>query len=69
MKKKRLNATALNEWRKDNGLSWARFAERVGVTRAAVSKWVLGKSFPSGIALVAISAITGIPLNKLTRED
>jgi len=69
MKKKHLNIALLDAWRVEHKMSWSRFAMAVGVTRAAVSKWVCGKSAPSFAALVAISTITHIPLDKLTKEE
>ncbi|MFJ4677125.1 helix-turn-helix transcriptional regulator [Kitasatospora sp. NPDC088783] len=39
------------------GLTQAEFAEQVGVTRAAVSAWIVGRAVPSPVTLPKVAAV------------
>lgn len=51
--------------RKDLGITQAELAERVGVTKAAVSKWELGQSLPDVGMLPRLASQLGITLDEL----
>lgn len=55
--------------RRKSGLSQEQLAERIGVTRQAISKWELGTSTPELENLLALCDCFGITLDELTRED
>lgn len=55
--------------RRRSGLSQEQLAERIGVTRQAISKWELGSSTPELENLLALCDCFGITLDELTRED
>lgn len=55
--------------RKDRGLSQEEIAERIGVSRQAVSKWESGESFPDIDNLIAIGDILGVSIDRLVRRD
>ena len=44
-------------------------AERLGVSRQAVSKWESGKTVPESGTLVAISKMFGVSLDALMKDD
>lgn len=52
-----------------SGLSQEQLAERIGVTRQAISKWELGSSTPELENLLALCECFGITLDELVRED
>ncbi len=55
----------LYELRKKNGLSQEALADRLGVSRQAVSKWECGESLPDTDNLITISKLYGISLDEL----
>lgn len=55
--------------RKEKGLSQAKLAEEVNVSRQAVSRWEVGSSVPSMENLTALSKLYGIPLTNLINEN
>ena len=59
----------LYELRRAANLSQEEFAERLGVSRQAVSKWERGEAYPDTENLIAISDIFGISIDELLRAD
>lgn len=55
----------LYEIRKLHGLSQENLAQRLGVSRQAISKWECGESLPDTDNLITISKIFGISLDEL----
>ncbi len=55
----------LYELRKKAGLSQEAFAEKLGVSRQAVSKWECGASLPDTDNLITISNLYGVSLDEL----
>ena len=64
----RLAEKIFNE-RKRLGLSQEQFAEQMGVSRQAVSKWESGQSMPDLDKLVLMSQIFGVTTDYLLKED
>ncbi len=62
-------AEKLYELRKKNGLSQEQLAERLGVSRQAVSKWESGKAVPESDTLVSISDVFHVTLDYLLKEN
>lgn len=50
------------------GLSQTTLAKQIGVTRAAVSKWFRGESFPRPDKLLKIALAVGLPYEELVSE-
>ncbi len=61
--------TEINRLRKLNGLTQEKFAELVGVSRQAVTKWELGESLPELDKLIAISDIFKVTMDVLIRGE
>lgn len=59
----------LTSLREQNGLSQTELAERVHVTRQAVSRWECGKSSPSNETLNALAKLYGVPLSFLLDNE
>lgn len=57
------------ELRRKNGLSQETLAERIGVSRQAVSKWETGAATPELDKLRALCACFGVTLDELTGEN
>lgn len=55
--------------RKKSGLSQEQLAEKIGVSRQAVSKWESGQSVPESDKLVAISSYFNVSLDYLMKQD
>jgi transcriptional regulator with XRE-family HTH domain len=55
--------------RKDRGLSQEELAERIGVSRQAVSKWESGESFPDIENLIALSSLLGVSIDRFVKPD
>lgn len=55
--------------RKSKGMSQEELAEKVGVTRQAVSKWEMGTSVPELDTLVALARCFGVTTDYLLSED
>lgn len=55
----------IQEYRKNLGFSQEEFAEKIGVSRQAVSKWELDKAYPDLDRLVCICGILNVPIEEL----
>ena len=55
--------------RKSKGMSQEELAEKVGVTRQAVSKWEMGASVPELDTLVALANCFGVTTDYMLSED
>ncbi len=55
-----LNTTRIDELMEAQGLSQTALAESLGVTRAAVSKWLTSKSFPRPAELLKLGRLLGL---------
>lgn len=51
------------------GLSQEKLAERLGLTRQAVTKWETGQSAPSTENLLHLAEVLGVPVTDLLGED
>ena len=51
------------------GLSQEKLAERLGLTRQAVTKWETGQSAPSTENLLHLAEVLGVPVNTLLGEE
>ena len=51
--------------REKAGLSQEKLAEKLGVSRQAVSKWETGQSTPDVDKLMALSRLYGVPVDSL----
>ena len=58
----------LQELRKQKGLSQEALAERLDVSRQAVSKWESGQTYPETEKLILISEIFGVTLDSLVKD-
>ncbi len=58
-------STRLAEYRKQNKLSQEALAEKLGLSRQAVSKWERGESSPDTVNLIALSRIYGVTIDEL----
>jgi len=58
----------IKELRKKLGLTQEALAERVGVTRLAVSNWESGKSIPKGDKLMKLAEVFGVSASELLVE-
>lgn len=55
--------------RRENGLSQEQLAEKIGVSRQAISKWESGTSTPELEKLLALSECFQVTLDELIQED
>ncbi len=55
--------------RKKSGLSQEQLAEKLGVSRQAISKWESNQSVPESEKLIAISNYFNVSLDYLLKED
>ena len=55
----------IQEYRKKAGLSQEEFAEKIGVSRQAVSKWERDKAYPDLDRLVCICEILDVQVGEL----
>lgn len=55
--------------RKKSGLSQEQLAEKLKVSRQAISKWESGASYPESDKLIAISRYFNVSLDYLVNED
>lgn len=62
-------AQRLQELRRDKGYSQEELAERLGLSRQAVSKWERAESSPDTGNLVALAKLYGVTLDELLRFD
>lgn len=58
----------LKKLRKDNGLTQEQLAEKLYVTRTAVSKWETGNGYPAIDSLKMISELFGISIDELISD-
>ena len=58
----------LKKLRKDNGLTQEQLAEKLFVTRTAVSKWETGNGYPAIDSLKMISELFGISIDELISD-
>ncbi len=58
----------LYKLRKKSGLSQEQLAERLGVSRQAISKWEQGSAVPESEKLIAISEYFGVSLDYLLKD-
>ncbi len=63
-----LNLARLDRALATHGLSQATLAREIGVTRAAVSKWFRGESFPRPDKLLKVALAVGLPYEELVAE-
>lgn len=59
----------LYELRKGSNLSQEDFAEKLGVSRQAVSKWERGEAYPDTENLIAISEMFSVTIDEMLRSD
>lgn len=59
----------IRELRKRSGLSQEELAERLDVSRQAVSKWELGSALPTADKLVELADFFGVSLDYLMRGE
>lgn len=59
----------LYELRRKAGLSQEEFAEKLGVSRQAVSKWERGEAYPDTENLIVISEMFGVTIDELLRSE
>ena len=62
-------ANRLAEFRKRAGLSQEQLAEKLGISRQAVSKWERSESSPDTDNLIELSKLYGVTLDDLVRID
>ena len=62
-------ADNLKRIRKDNNLSQEQLAEKLGVSRQAVSKWESGQSYPEMDKVIQICQLFNLNINELINED
>ena len=60
-------ANRLYEYRKNAGLSQDQLADRIGVSRQAVSKWERGEASPDTDNLIALSEVYNVTLDELIK--
>lgn len=61
-------ANAILRVRQENKLSQEEFAEKVGVTRQAVSRWEMGVSVPSINTFILISDIFNVSIDSMVKN-
>lgn len=59
----------IRQLRTDRHLSQEAVAERLGVSRQAITKWESGASFPTTANLMALSEVFGISIMELTEPE
>ncbi len=62
-------AKAILNIRKKNGLSQEEFAERLGISRQAVSRWEMGISVPSINTIISISDKFDVSLDEMLKGE
>lgn len=62
-------AERLTLLRKENGISQLELAEKLGVSRQAVSRWETGASIPSMDKLISLSKLYGVSMAYLIGEE
>lgn len=59
----------IKECRKQAGFSQEQLAERLNVSRQAITKWETNKGIPDIVNLIAISDEFGLSLDELIKDD
>ena len=59
----------LIDLRKKNGMSQEELADRLGVSRQAISRWELGATLPDAPNLLKLSDLFGVSTDYLLRDD
>lgn len=59
----------IRDYRKQSGLSQEQLAEKLNVSRQAITKWESNKGIPDISNLISISAEFGLSLDELIRDD
>ena len=54
---------------RQQNISQADFARRMGVTRQAVHRWTKGNNYPGRLMMMKISVYLKVPIDKLFFED
>lgn len=62
-------ADKLIQLRKKNGLSQEELADKVGVSRQAVSKWESAQSIPDIDKVIALSGLFGVSIDYLLKDE
>ena len=62
-------ANRLIELRKKSGLSQEQLAEKLGLSRQAVSKWEHGVALPDIMTLYAMCRLFGVTMEQLITSD
>ena len=62
-------ANRLLQYRKDSGLSQEELAEKIGVSRQAVSKWERSEASPDTDNLIRLAEVYGVSLDELLRGN
>ena len=57
------------QFRRNSGLSQEQLAEKIGVSRQAISKWESGISTPELEKLLALSECFGITIDELVKDE
>lgn len=65
----KVTANKLYELRKNNGLSQEELADKIGVSRQAVSKWERGEASPDTDNLIALANLYNVSLDELIGRD
>ena len=55
--------------RKKNGLSQEDLADKLGVSRQAISRWELGSTMPDATNLLQLSDLFGVSIDYLLHDD
>lgn len=59
----------IQQLRKSNGMSQEQLAEKILISRQAISKWELGESIPDADNLLQLSKLFGVSVDYLLNED
>ena len=59
----------LIDLRKKNGMSQEELADRLGVSRQAISRWELGSTLPDAPNLLKLSDLFGVSIDYLLRDE
>lgn len=59
----------LAQLRKEKRLTQMELAEKINVSRQAISKWEIGKAVPSMENLICLSKLYDVPLDYLVNEE
>lgn len=62
-------AKRLFEYRKANGFSQEELAEKIGVSRQAISKWERGESSPDTENLIALSRLYNVTIDEMINTE